>query len=49
MALANVIPAVAPGQAVPVTGLATGINQLTGERPARININDLQTAGGPAW
>ncbi|KAK7991803.1 hypothetical protein PG988_000597 [Apiospora saccharicola] len=50
MALANiVIPAVAQGQAVPVTGLTTGINEVTGERPARININDLQTAGGPAW
>ncbi|KAK8116070.1 hypothetical protein PG984_012572, partial [Apiospora sp. TS-2023a] len=50
MALANVvIPAVAQGQAVPASGLTTGINEITGERPARININDLQTAGGPAW
>ncbi|KAK8014508.1 tyrosinase precursor [Apiospora arundinis] len=50
MALANfVVPAVAQGQIVPVTGLATGINQGTGERPARKNINDLHATGGPAW
>ncbi|KAK8069720.1 hypothetical protein PG994_006336 [Apiospora phragmitis] len=49
MALASyVIPAVAQGQPVPVIGLATGINPITGERPARKNVNDLQAAGGPA-
>ncbi|KAK8084996.1 tyrosinase 2 [Apiospora hydei] len=50
MSLASIaIPAVAQGQPVPVIGLATGVNLLTGERPARKNINDLQAAGGPAW
>ncbi|KAK8045287.1 hypothetical protein PG993_005311 [Apiospora rasikravindrae] len=50
MSLASiVIPVVAQGQPVPVVGLATGVNPVTGERPARRNINDLQAAGGPAW
>lgn len=38
-----------PSQPFPVTGLTTGINNLTGERPARQEINVLQETGGPAW
>ncbi|CAJ2505321.1 Uu.00g127150.m01.CDS01 [Anthostomella pinea] len=34
---------------VPVTGLTTGINAQTGERPARLNINLLEAKGGPTW
>ncbi|KAK8121031.1 Tyrosinase [Apiospora kogelbergensis] len=49
MALASfVVPTVAQGQAIPITGLSTGIDQITGERPARKNINDLQAARGPS-
>ena len=36
-------------QPFPVTGLTTGINNLTGERPARQDIDVLQETGGPAW
>lgn len=34
---------------VPVLGVQTGINIATGERPARLNINDLYSRGGPQW
>ncbi|KAI1777107.1 Di-copper centre-containing protein [Hypoxylon cercidicola] len=36
-------------QPVPVTGMTTGINSGTGERPARWEVNDLQAEGGPRW
>ncbi|CAK7205161.1 hypothetical protein SEUCBS139899_007926 [Sporothrix eucalyptigena] len=44
------IPALA--QATPpgvVTGVTTGINNSTGERPSRVNINDLYDEAGPHW
>lgn len=34
---------------IPVVGLQTGVNKATGERPARLNINDLYARGGPQW
>ncbi|KAJ9151009.1 Di-copper centre-containing protein [Coniochaeta hoffmannii] len=34
---------------IPVTGAQTGIDPNTGARPARLNINDLYTRGGPQW
>ncbi|KAI2468351.1 Di-copper centre-containing protein [Annulohypoxylon bovei var. microspora] len=34
---------------IPVTGMTTGINNRTGERPARWEINALQHEGGPRW
>lgn len=34
---------------ISVTGAAEGVNLQTGAAPARININDLYRAGGPAW
>ncbi|KAI1380356.1 Di-copper centre-containing protein [Hypoxylon crocopeplum] len=34
---------------VPVTGMTTGINNRTGERPVRWEINTLQAEGGPRW
>ncbi len=45
-AVAALLP-VAAAQAV--AGLSTGINNATGERPARININDLYNEAGPHW
>ncbi|KAI1106590.1 Di-copper centre-containing protein [Jackrogersella minutella] len=36
-------------QPIPVTGMTTGINNRTGERPARQEINILQNEGGPPW
>ncbi|GAB1315478.1 hypothetical protein MFIFM68171_05688 [Madurella fahalii] len=30
-------------------GIKAGVNPQTGERPARLNINDLHSQGGPAW
>ncbi|KAK5652239.1 hypothetical protein OQA88_10736 [Cercophora sp. LCS_1] len=32
-----------------VTGIKAGVNEQTGERPARLNINDLHREAGPAW
>jgi len=32
-----------------VTGIKAGVNEQTGERPARLNINDMHRAAGPAW
>ncbi|KAI1141556.1 Di-copper centre-containing protein [Hypoxylon sp. FL0543] len=36
-------------QAIPVPGMTTGINNRTGERPARWEVNALQAEGGPQW
>ncbi|KAI0839794.1 Di-copper centre-containing protein [Hypoxylon sp. FL0890] len=36
-------------QAIPVTGMTTGINNQTGERPARWEVNVLQAEGRPQW
>ncbi|KAI0887997.1 Di-copper centre-containing protein [Annulohypoxylon maeteangense] len=36
-------------QPIPVTGLTTGINNRTGEWPARWEINALEHEGGPRW
>ncbi len=51
MRLLAIIPLVAavPWAAAQVVGVSAGVNQKTGERPARQNINDLYNAGGPAW
>ncbi|KAK0751393.1 hypothetical protein B0T18DRAFT_387526 [Schizothecium vesticola] len=32
-----------------VTGITAGVNQQTGERPSRLDINELSSKGGPAW
>ncbi|KAK4443167.1 tyrosinase [Podospora aff. communis PSN243] len=32
-----------------VSGVTAGVNPQTGERPARLNINDFHRQGGPAW
>ncbi|KXX77605.1 Tyrosinase [Madurella mycetomatis] len=32
-----------------LVGIQAGVNPETGERPARLNINDLHAQGGPAW
>ncbi|KAK3311781.1 hypothetical protein B0H66DRAFT_609094 [Apodospora peruviana] len=32
-----------------LTGIKAGVNQQTGERPARLEINDFHAKGGPAW
>ncbi|ORY62692.1 uncharacterized protein BCR38DRAFT_346826 [Pseudomassariella vexata] len=47
----SVLPGLArcQGQPFPVTGLITGIDNETGERPMRWNINDLHAANGPQW
>ncbi|KAI0112490.1 Di-copper centre-containing protein [Nemania sp. FL0031] len=34
---------------VPVIGLTTGIDQVTGSLPVRMNINILEEEGGPMW
>ena len=39
----------APAAAQQVVGVSTGINNVTGERPARVNINTLQAEAGPHW
>ncbi|KAI1416556.1 Di-copper centre-containing protein [Hypoxylon sp. FL1857] len=36
-------------QPIPVTGMTTGINNRTGERPARWEVSALQAEGGPQW
>lgn len=48
-ALAVTVMGQGESQPFPVTGLTTGINNLTGERPARQDIDVLQKTGGPAW
>lgn len=34
---------------VPVIGMKTGIDQVTGKLPLRMNINTLEQEGGPMW
>ncbi|KAL7622248.1 hypothetical protein AAE478_007752 [Parahypoxylon ruwenzoriense] len=34
---------------IPVTGMTTGINKETGQRPVRWEVNALQSEGGPRW
>ncbi|KAI1211298.1 Di-copper centre-containing protein [Annulohypoxylon truncatum] len=36
-------------QPIPVTGMNTGIDNRTGERPSRWEINALEHEGGPRW
>lgn len=36
-------------QPVPVTGMTTGLDSGTSERPARWEVNVLQDEGGPRW
>lgn len=47
-ALLPVAAAQTPSEAV-VVGVSTGINNVTGQRPARININDLYDEAGLHW
>ncbi|EPE02553.1 tyrosinase precursor [Ophiostoma piceae UAMH 11346] len=39
----------APAAAQQVVGVTTGINNGTGERPSRVNINNLHADAGPHW
>ena len=34
---------------VAVTGVRTGVDHKTGERPQRLSINDFYARGGPQW
>ncbi|KAI1499521.1 Di-copper centre-containing protein [Biscogniauxia marginata] len=36
-------------KAIPVIGMTTGINQQTGEKPMRLDVNFLANNGGPVW
>ncbi|KAI0022884.1 Di-copper centre-containing protein [Xylariomycetidae sp. FL0641] len=47
--LAGTSHAFSRDEPIAVTGRATGINQTTGERPCRLNINQLSEQGGPYW
>ncbi|KAK4179427.1 putative tyrosinase [Triangularia setosa] len=42
-------PALASATPIPVVGVKTGIDKVTGKPPARLNINGLWAKGGAQW
>ncbi len=48
-ALAVTPGAVAQSSPIPVTGVMSGVGVNNGQRPARQDINDLYSRGGPPW
>ncbi|KAB5566591.1 hypothetical protein GE09DRAFT_740262 [Coniochaeta sp. 2T2.1] len=49
VAISRVVSSQSTATPVPVTGVRTGIDHNTGERPRRLNINDFYARGGLQW